>query len=105
MTFMRATRVKQSFTLKFQRLLVLTRGENGRNLGHKKRICMKNFNFSIARGCTAGARSDLKYDILAIVSSSRENFAGCTLCMYVIYSPSHPAASSKMELGFSLVAL
>lgn len=58
---------------------------------------MKNFNFSIACGCTAGA-SDLKYDIPAIVSSLRENFAGCTLCMYVIYSLSHPAASSKMEL-------
>ena len=37
-----------------------------------------------------------------IVSSPQENFAGCTLCMYVVYSPSHPAAPSKMELaGFT----
>lgn len=43
---------------------------------------MKNFNFSIACGCTAGA-SDLKYDIPAIVSSLRENFAGCTYTLHV----------------------
>lgn len=37
-----------------------------------------------------------------IVSSPQENFAGCTFCMYVVYSPSHPAAPSKMELaGFT----
>lgn len=33
----------------------------------------------------------------AIVSSPRENFAGCTLCMHAVYSPSHPAATLEDE--------